>query len=102
MMATSCRCGDLNRLPIFRILPGLFYGYEWDLFFENFSVRGEGTREKFTCQLRAQVLRVAASRVGPLALRLRERVQLFSGPGPLIIVGDWVSDTTPVMPVMNV
>ena len=32
---------------------------------ENFSVRGEGRREKAACQLRAQVLRLAASRIGP-------------------------------------
>ena len=45
---------------------------------ENVSVRGEG---KSVYQLRAQVLRVAANRVPPLALRLREGPIIFR-PGP--------------------
>ena len=42
----------------------------------------------------AQVLRVAASRVPPLALRLRERAHYFQGQGPFIM-GGLVNDTTP-------
>ena len=62
---------------------------------ENFAGRGEKV-EGGVCQLRAQVLRIVASRVLPLALRLREGGPLFSGRGPLII-GGFVNNTTPVI-----
>ena len=54
---------------------------------EKVEGRGNGA-----CELRAQLLRAAASRVGPLALRLRE-VPLFSG-GAHIILGGSVKYTT--------
>ena len=46
---------------------------------ENFSVRGEGRRGKGACLLRAQVLRLAASRIRPLVLSLKELGALIMG-----------------------
>ena len=56
-------------------------------------MRGEG---KSVYQLGAQVLRVAANRVPPLALRLREGPIIFR-PGPTYYGGGVVNDTTPVL-----
>ena len=52
---------------------------------------------KGICEIRVQVLRGAAYRVGPLALRLREG-PLFSVGGPLK-TGGLVNDTTLVQPL---
>ena len=38
----------------------------------------------------------------PSGPKVKGEGPLFSGPGPLIIWGELVSDTTPVMPVMHV
>ena len=46
------------------------------------------------CQLRAQVLRVAASRVPPLSLRLRQGARYFQARAHLL-QGGLVNDTTP-------
>ena len=55
---------------------------------KSFCVTSRGDRLRYL-KLRAQVLRGAASRVGPLTLRLREGAKLKGGRGS-------VNDTTPV------
>ena len=45
--------------------------------FLKIVLTGENVERKHSCQLRAQVLKVAVSRVGPLALRLREGAHIF-------------------------
>ena len=59
--------------------PKIFHVFK--ILIENFSVRGEGRRGKGAGQLRAQVLRLAASRIGALALSLREGAHLLRGVG---------------------
>ena len=54
----------------------------WIRYWKTF-LSGEKVEGKRCLKLRAQVLRGAASRVGPLALRLREGGPLFSGGCPL-------------------
>ena len=61
------------------------------MFLSGEKVEGEGA-----CQLRAQVLRVAASRVPPLALRLREGAHYFQAWAHLLW-GGLVNDTTLVI-----
>ena len=58
---------------------------------ENFSVSGEGRRGKGAYQLRAQVLRVALSRVRPLVLRLKGGILYYQEgahllPGSLLTI----------------